>query len=75
MKRYRKSTVLPLILLVYTTAMAIWLLPRNTEISHTEKWITFAASYLIIGLLWLVLRKKEKLQKEREDDLNQNQHG
>ena len=51
---------MPLALLVYTTAMAAYFLPKNTEISDTEKWITFGASYVIIALLWYVLRLKEK---------------
>lgn len=55
---------MPLALLVYTTAMAAYFLPKNTEISDTEKWVTFGASYLIVALLWYVLRLKEK-QMER----------
>ena len=51
---------MPLALFVYTTAMAAYFLPKNTEISDTEKWITFGASYLIIALLWYVLRLKER---------------
>jgi hypothetical protein len=51
---------MPLALFVYTTAMAAYFLPKNTEISDTEKWITFGASYVIIALLWYVLRLKEK---------------
>ena len=51
---------MPLALFVYTTAMAAYFLPKNTEISDTEKWITFGASYFIIALLWYVLRLKER---------------
>ena len=65
MRKFRKSTWMPLALLVYTTAMAIYFLPKNTEISETEKWVTFGASYLIIGLLWYVLRLKEKRMEKR----------
>lgn len=68
MKKYRKSTWMPLALFVYTTGMAIYFLPRNTEISSTEKWLTFGASYVIIGLLWYVLRKKEQLQDKRKKE-------
>jgi hypothetical protein len=63
-KKFKKSTWMPLALLVYTTAMAAYFLPKNTEISDTEKWVTFGASYLIVALLWYVLRLKEK-QMER----------
>ena len=65
MRKFRKSTWMPLALLVYTTAMAIYFLPKNTEISETEKWVTFGASYLIIGLLWYVLRLKETRLEKR----------
>ena len=55
---------MPLALLVYTTAMAAYFLPKNTEISNTEKWVTFGASYLIVALLWYVLRLKEKRMEQ-----------
>lgn len=68
MKKYKKSVILPLLLFVYTTIMAIYFLPRNTEIGRSEKWITIAVSYLIILLLWWVLRKKEKMTATQEQD-------
>lgn len=61
MKKIKKSTVLSLVLLVYITAMAIYFLPRNTVIGTTEKYVTVIASYLIVLLLWLVLRYKERM--------------
>ena len=69
MRKFRKSTWMPLALLVYTTAMAIYFLPKNTEISETEKWVTFGASYLIIGLIWYVLRLKEKRLEKRNKEI------
>lgn len=60
---------MPLILLIYTTGMAIYFLPRNTEISDTEEWLTIGAAYLIVALLWWVLRKKEKLMEQRNKDI------
>ena len=65
MKKYRKSIWLPVALLVYTTAMAVYFIPRNTEISD----LTVGLSYMIIALLWIVLRKKEKAEERRERDL------
>ena len=62
--KFKKSTWMPLALLVYTTAMAAYFLPKNTEISDTEKWVTFGASYLIVALLWYVLRVKEKKMEQ-----------
>ena len=68
-QKFKKSVWLPLALLVYTTAMAVYFLPKNTEISETEKWVTFGASYLIIGLLWYVLRLKEKRLEKRNKEI------
>ncbi len=73
MRKTKRSVWLPLVLLVYTTAMAIYFLPRNTEISDTEKWGTISLSYLIIALLWFVLRKREKAADRREEDIRKNQ--
>ena len=61
---------MPLALLVYTTAMAAYFLPKNTEISDTEKWVTFGASYVIVGLLWYVLRLKEQRLEKRMEQRN-----
>lgn len=60
---------MPLALLVYTTAMAAYFLPKNTEISDTEKWVTFGASYVIVGLLWYVLRLKEQRLEKRNKEI------
>lgn len=68
MRKYRKSVWMPVALLVYTTAMAVYFIPRNTEISDTEKYLTVGLSYVIIALLWLVLRQKEKVQERQERD-------
>ena len=68
-KTIKKSTWMPLALLAYTTGMAIYFLPKNSEISDTEKWTTFGASYLIIGLLWYVLRMKEKRMEQRNKEI------
>lgn len=71
MKKFKKSTGLTVALLIYVSATAAYFLPRNTEISNTEKYVTVIASYVIVLVLWLVLRKKEELQrKRREEDEN-----
>lgn len=71
MKKIKKSTGLTLALLIYVTATAAYFLPRNTEISNTEKYVTVAVSYVIVLVLWLVLRKKEDLQRKCcEEDKN-----
>ena len=68
MKKFKKSTGLTVALLIYVSATATYFLPRNTEISNTEKYITVIASYVIVLVLWLVLRKKEELQRKRREE-------
>ena len=65
MKKLKKSTGLTVALLIYVSA---YFLPRNTEISNTEKYVTVIASYVIVLALWLVLRKKEELQRKRREE-------
>lgn len=67
-KKIKKSTGLTVALLIYVSLTAAYFLPRNTEISASEKYITVGVSYLIVLLLWLVLRKKEALQQKRRDE-------
>lgn len=69
MKRYKKSVVMPLALFIYTTVMAIYFIPRNHEMSSTEKWVTVTASYLIIIALWWVLRKREQMVRKRDEQI------
>ena len=68
MKKLKKSTGLTVALLIYVSATAAYFLPRNTEISNTEKYITVIASYVIVLALWPVLRKKEELQRKRREE-------
>ena len=63
MKKIRKSTGVALAFLIYVSVTAAYLLPRNTEVSLTEKIITVVVSYVIVLLLWLVLRKKEQMRQ------------
>ncbi len=68
MKKLKKSTGLTVALLIYVSATAAYFLPRNTEISNTEKYITVIASYVIVLALWLLLSKKEELQRKRREE-------
>ena len=74
MKKLKKSTWITVALLIYITATAIYLVPRNNEISSTEKALTIIASYIIVFTLWIVLRKKEKIQQKRRDEEDQQKH-
>ena len=68
MKKLKKSTGLTVALLIYVSATAAYFLPRNTEISNMEKYVTVIASYVIVLAFWLVLRKKEELQRKRREE-------
>ena len=68
MKKFKKSTSITIELLIYVIATAAYFLPRNTVISDTEKYVTVAASFVIVFILWLVLRKKEELQRKRKEE-------
>ena len=72
MLRSKKPWFVPLLLFIYTTGMFVWLLPRNNEVSTTEKVGTVVVAYAIIIVLYFLLKKKEKMAKEREDDINKN---
>ena len=52
MKKLKKSTWVTLALLIYVSVTAAYLLPRNTEVSDTEKYVTLAVSYVIVFALW-----------------------
>lgn len=71
MRKFKKSFWMPFILFLYTTGMAIYFLPRNSEISETEKWATIGMSYVVIVLLWWVLRKKENMMEKRNKEIEE----
>ena len=68
MKKLKKSTGLTVALLIYVSATAAYFLPRNTEISNTEKYVTVIASYVIVLALWIKKKKKEELQRKRREE-------
>ncbi len=69
-KKMKKSTWITLALLIYVSVTAALLLPNNTETSVTEKYVTVIVGYVIVGVLWFVLRKKEQLQQKRRDEID-----
>lgn len=72
MKKFtRRTVILPFILFVYTTVMAVYFIPQNHEMGTAEKWITVSGSYLIIVALYFVLRLKEKRRMKREEEMNE----
>lgn len=55
------------VLAVYTAAVYIYFFPRNNEMSSTEKWLTVGASVVMLAILWVLLRRRNKLRREREN--------
>jgi hypothetical protein len=70
--KYRRSTWITVALLIYVTATAIYLLPHNLMETSKEKIYTLIVSYVIVVVLCLVLRKKENVHKQKENN-NTNQ--
>ena len=66
MTRMRKSTKIAVAFLIYISVTAAYLLPRNAEIDRTEKYLTIAGAYVVVLLLWWVLRKKEQIRERYE---------
>lgn len=60
------------VLFIYTTCMYIYFFPRNNEMSDTEKWSIIGVSYATLVLLWFLLRRRNRLRREREDDTRDN---
>ena len=58
------------LLAVYTAVVYVYFFPRNSEMSTASKWATVGASVVILVLLWFLLRRRERLRKERENEMN-----
>ena len=71
MRFLKNPNVTVAILAIYTAGMYIYLFPKNTEMSDTEKWTTIGVSAGILALLWVLLRRKNKLRKEREERMKE----
>lgn len=74
MRFIKNPNVTIAILAIYTAVMYIYLFPKNTEMSNTEKWITVGISAAMLILLWFLLRRRNKLRKEREEGLKNNRN-
>ncbi len=69
MRFLKNPNVTVAILAIYTAGMYIYLFPRNTEMTNSEKWVTIGVSAGILILLWILLRRKNKLRQEREENM------
>ena len=58
--KLRRHIVLPLLLIIYITLMAVIFLPRNEIIPTSEKVIILLISYSFAIVLYFVLRKRAK---------------
>jgi hypothetical protein len=65
MKKIKKSVLIPLAVLIYFVATAAYFLPRNSELTPTGKGVAVGVGILIVVALWLVLRKKEQMQRKQ----------
>ena len=72
MRFFKNPNTTVAILAIYTAIMYIYLFPRNTEMTNTEKWATIGVSVGILVILWILLRRRNKLRKEREEDIRKN---
>ena len=72
MRFIKNPNITVAVLAIYIAIMYIYLFPRNTEMTNTEKWATVGVSVGILVVLWMLLRRRNKLRKEREDDINRN---
>ncbi len=69
MRLFRNPNTTIAILAVYTAIMYAYLLPKNNEMTINEKAITVGSSCFILGILWYLLRKRDKLRREREEEM------
>ncbi len=67
---YKKHKLIVGLLFVYMTGMYIYFFPRNNEMSDVEKWVVVGVSYLLLVILWFVLKRRDRLRSRHEDEIN-----
>ena len=68
MKIYKKPLLMCLALVVYVTGMAVYFVPRNQEMSTTEKVVAVIVAYVLVLALWIAMQYREKLRRKRDDN-------
>ena len=68
MRFIKNPNVTIAVLAIYTAAMYIYFFPRNTEMSNTEKWLTGGAAVERHTLIGVLLRRHDKLRRQREEE-------
>ncbi len=71
-KRFKKSVIIPLTLLLYLIAMSIIGLPYYRAGEYLYYFGVIGATLFLIVLLHFTLKKKEKLRQKREEEQNNN---
>ena len=71
MRFLRNPNVTIAVLALYTAVMYMIFMPRNYEMGATEKWVTVGVSVIVLALLWVLLRRREKLRREREREMQE----
>ncbi len=74
--KLQRNTYLPLILLIYLVVMACISYGgiERGEISLTMYILTILSSLCVIVALYYVIKRRDKLRREREDDIKKNQN-
>ncbi len=68
MKLYEKPLLMCLALVIYVTGMVIYFVPRNQEMSATEKTVAVVVAYVLVLALWIAMQYREKLRRKRDDN-------
>lgn len=74
MNKFKRSTVLPVILFFYLCIMAWFGLKglKTGETSPTTYFLTIGVTLGLIVVLHFFLKRREKLARERREDINNN---
>ena len=72
--KLKRSTIIPLALLVYLAAMASigWKQYASGDMSATEYFGIIAITLAVIVLLHFNMKRRERLRAEREADMNRD---
>ena len=73
-RRLKKSTTLPVVLLIYLAVMAYigWVSLKAGQLTLTEYLLILFGTLACIILLHFSLKRRERLRREREEDIRKN---
>lgn len=72
--KLRRYVIAPAALAVYLAGMAWWCYPAvgREELSKAQFWATVAVTAAVIVALFFIGRRRDKLRRERLDDIENN---